>query len=289
MTLVRNTIPNLVNGVSQQAASLRLETQADEQINCYSTVVNGLTKRPPRETLFYIYDDLSASTWSHQIIRSANEQYIVLISETNGGEIRVFDINGTERTVNYPSGNGYLNNPDPRTGYAATTVADYTFIVNRAWTVSMTGSTAPTRPYEALIPVVSGNYGKNYEIFVNGSLVAWYRTATGTGTDADNDSKTVDTTNIASHLFDGSSSTGSDPTESSTDYAGQNLQNDLPAGFNCWRQGNVIHISSNTDFDISTIDGYGNNAMYVIKGSVQRFSDLPEYAPGGYIMRVEGS
>ena len=47
MPLVSRTIPNLVQGVSQQPEVLRLSSQATEQINGFSSVVEGLKKRPP--------------------------------------------------------------------------------------------------------------------------------------------------------------------------------------------------------------------------------------------------
>jgi len=46
MGLVSSSIPNLLNGVSQQPAPLRQPTQADIQINGLSDVADGLKKRP---------------------------------------------------------------------------------------------------------------------------------------------------------------------------------------------------------------------------------------------------
>ena len=47
MPLVSRTIPNLVQGVSQQPEVLRLSSQATQQLNGFSSVVEGLKKRPP--------------------------------------------------------------------------------------------------------------------------------------------------------------------------------------------------------------------------------------------------
>ena len=47
--IVNNAIPNLINGVSQQPETLRLSSQATDQENGYSSVVEGLRKRPPTE------------------------------------------------------------------------------------------------------------------------------------------------------------------------------------------------------------------------------------------------
>ena len=49
MPLVSGSIPNFVNGISQQPAPLRLPTQGEVQENAISSVVKGLSKRPPSE------------------------------------------------------------------------------------------------------------------------------------------------------------------------------------------------------------------------------------------------
>lgn len=45
MALVNHAVTNLINGVSEQAPSVRLDNQVEEQINCFSDVTRGLTKR----------------------------------------------------------------------------------------------------------------------------------------------------------------------------------------------------------------------------------------------------
>lgn len=47
MPLVNKAISNLINGVSQQPETLRLPSQCEAQINGFSSVVEGLKKRPP--------------------------------------------------------------------------------------------------------------------------------------------------------------------------------------------------------------------------------------------------
>ena len=49
MPLISSSIPNLINGVSQQPAALRLASQAEEVINCMPSPVEGLKKRPPMQ------------------------------------------------------------------------------------------------------------------------------------------------------------------------------------------------------------------------------------------------
>lgn len=49
MPLINRTISNLFGGVSQQPAGVRLDNQAEEMINCYPSISDGLVKRPPSE------------------------------------------------------------------------------------------------------------------------------------------------------------------------------------------------------------------------------------------------
>ena len=49
MTVVSTSIPNLVNGISQQNPTQRNITQAEAQVNAQSSIVKGLSKRPPLE------------------------------------------------------------------------------------------------------------------------------------------------------------------------------------------------------------------------------------------------
>ena len=49
MPLLVTSVPNLVQGISQQPDNLRYPGQSDEQINAWSTVVEGLVKRPHTE------------------------------------------------------------------------------------------------------------------------------------------------------------------------------------------------------------------------------------------------
>ena len=62
MALVSKNIPNLINGVSQQPAALRLESQGEVQENGFSDVVEGLKKRPP--TKFIRKLEKVSSGWS---------------------------------------------------------------------------------------------------------------------------------------------------------------------------------------------------------------------------------
>ena len=51
MGLINHSIPNLINGVSQQPETLRLGSQGEVQENGLASVVRGLEKRPGTEAI----------------------------------------------------------------------------------------------------------------------------------------------------------------------------------------------------------------------------------------------
>ena len=105
MPLINHAIPNLINGVSQQSETLRLGSQAENQINGFSSVVEGLKKRPPTEFIKKISNSAYTNPFIHTINRDSNERYILVITQNN---IEVFDVNGTSYTVNTPAGTSYF-------------------------------------------------------------------------------------------------------------------------------------------------------------------------------------
>jgi hypothetical protein len=101
MPLAKQTIVSLLNGVSQQPASLRHPSQAEAQVNCLSSLSVGLEKRPPSEHIakIQVTPIPSEGHFWHTINRSATQQYVISIEN---GDVRVFDMaDGTEKTVNF--------------------------------------------------------------------------------------------------------------------------------------------------------------------------------------------
>lgn len=184
MGLISSSIPNFVNGISQQPFTLRLASQGERQENGFSTVSQGLKKRPPTKHIAKIYDTPLAGSGAfvHIINRDEVERYIVVILN---GDLKVFDMDGNQKTVNFPNGKAYLSAALPQTQFRATSVADYTFILNRTVDIQEAApyTNQPKRGYEALINVKAGNYGKTYSVYVNGGLAASVTTPNGDNAD----------------------------------------------------------------------------------------------------------
>lgn len=107
--LVSRTLDSVVNGVSQQPPTVRLESQCEEQINLHSKVSVGASRRPPSEFVATLHtSSLPASGYkSHIRNRDANTQHLVLISD---GAIRVWNLlTGVEASVYSPNIDEYLS------------------------------------------------------------------------------------------------------------------------------------------------------------------------------------
>ena len=102
MALVSKSIPNLINGVSQQPAALRLESQGEAQENGLSDVVDGLKKRPPTQFLNTLVR--CSSSWAESTsgnltqgnLTSANTQPLTTV-ELNAAYVDTYKRSGDEQ------------------------------------------------------------------------------------------------------------------------------------------------------------------------------------------------
>jgi hypothetical protein len=132
--LVTKHIAGLFNGVSQQAPTLRLETQAEEQINGWSSLVHGLTSRPP--TKFVGNMPWGPNDIYHPIRRDDKEQYILSINAS--GVLTVADLEGHMMPIESSSEHEvYLSSVKPSTDLSMTTIADYTIVANKYQEIEM--------------------------------------------------------------------------------------------------------------------------------------------------------
>lgn len=165
MSLINRQIPALYNGISQQPPTLRMPSQCEEQINVWETVVQGKMSRPPTQLVAKLTDDDLTSAYLQVINRDINEQYFVVIED---GNIRVFDIAGNERTVNFPNGKAYLSNKGYpiSTWTAALTITSFNvfirptaangFVFQPVAVTGVGGGTEPSWPTVEGATVVSG-------------------------------------------------------------------------------------------------------------------------------------
>lgn len=271
MGLVTQTIKNLKGGISQQPDILRFPDQGQEQVNGFSSEVEGLQKRPPSVHVKKLAVKHNGKPLVKLINRDQFEQYYVTFHPSGGG-ISVIDLDGNQKTVNAPNGLGYLSTANPRSDLRMVTVADFTFVINKNVTVAMDPATVAFPGYvkerHALVNVKGGQYSRTYSIGINGVTRATFTTPDGS---------------VASHAA-----------QLDTQYITTQLANGLTASLPTWTFNtgpNFIHIEppvGTTVDDIGIVDGFNNGLMVGCIFEVQRFNMLPAQAPHGYIVKVLG-
>lgn len=145
MTLQSRELPALFNGVSQQPAASRQPSHVETLVNASATVVDGLTMRNPLEHVARISNVPFDGATIHTINRDVSQRFKVVMVP---GDLRVFDTLGNEQAVVFPYGKTYLQTVSAA-NLTATTVADYTFIVNKGVRVVMSAAGADTLAYPA--------------------------------------------------------------------------------------------------------------------------------------------
>jgi hypothetical protein len=270
VSLISYVVPNLIQGVSQQTDAQRDPSQGEIQINGMSSLAEGLRKREPTSVVAKVSTSGFGDVFFHQILRDTDEKYLVAISKT---AIKVFDLNGAEKTVSAPSGYGYLASvQNAKTDIRAATIADFTFISNIRAVTAMDAAVAPAvaRPavHEALVWVKAANYGQTYKVNVNGTQA------------------TV-TTAVAAVVVSGSTTV--ENRISSEDIAAA-IRTALlgVSGVSITRVGSVLHFTSANPITVAASDARANSDITAITNTVQAFTELPTVSPQGYQIEVVG-
>ena len=254
MPLISRTIPNLVQGVSQQPEILRLNSQATSQINGYSSVVEGLKKRPPTNYLATISTSALNNAYIHTINRDVNERYIIVI--TNGA-IQVKTIAGaTKSVVMQTNASNYLSSSDPRTDFVAVTVADYTYILNKTKVSAMASTTSTAKVEQAIYSVLQGVNSTKYAITIDGSTFSFTSSNTNTESIRDGVKSACGTIGNITFTNVGTSS--------------------------------FSIVKSSGTLTVSASDGFGDDASQIIASKVQNFSDLPSPAINNMVVEITG-
>ena len=257
MGIVSRAIPTLLRGVSQASDSSKQSDHADIQDNADSNPVVGLVKRSGIQHITNLSTSTLGNVHIQTINRDVNEQYVAIFSN---GNVKVYELDGTEKTVNKPDGTTYLNTSNPRNEIKTVTIADFTFVVNTSVTTAMDTTLSAGNITQAVIFIKQVSNDTVYTVTVDGVTV----------TDDTTSDSSLSTAQVATDLANGLSSGLS--------------------GFNIARNGSVIHVkkADGSNFSIDGSDTQGNTQLQVVKNSVQRFTDLPTVSPNGYVVEVKG-
>ena len=257
MPVISRAIPTLLRGISQSSDALKQPDHADIQDNADSNPVLGLTKRSGFQYVTALSSSTLGNVHIQTINRDANERYVAIFSN---GNVRVFELDGTEKTVNKPDGTAYLNTSTPRSVMKTVTIADFTFVVNTSITAAMDSTLSGGTGTKAIIFINQATADTTYSVTIDGVTV----------TDNTSGDSTLSTDTIAADLKTG-------------------LDSGL-TGFTITRNGPVLYVrkNDNSNFSIDGSDTQGDTKMTIIKDSVQRFTDLPTVSPNGYVVEIKG-
>lgn len=261
MALVNGSVPSLINGVSQQPASIRLPSQCELQENGFSSLSEGLIKRPPTTHVAFLLNGPIERPFCHFIDRDTEEKYLVMVFD---GEVKIFTLDGTEVHVEVVgAAEDYLITDNPSKDLKALTLADTTVIVNRSITTAMDADLTDEKDHIAIYWVRAGSYNTRYRASA-GASTSQYVTDVA-------DSNTIKVYVIAEELFN--------------DFVA-----DLGGAWDVSLNENFIAVQKDdgTHFKASAFDSAGNNNIKVISREVQRFSDLPDVAVNGMVVHVVG-
>ena len=258
MAIVSRAIPTLLRGVSQASDSTKQPDHADIQDNADSSPVQGLQKRSGTQYLATLNSfPTDANVHIHTINRDTTERYVAVF--TNGA-IKVYEIDGTLKTVNTPDGTTYLQTTNPRSEIKTVTIADFTFVVNTSKVIAMDSTLSGGTQTQAIVFFNQVSDKTTYTVTVDGNTVT-HNTATDS---------TLSTSTVALSI--------------------KNSLESALTGFQIERKGPVLHIkkTNGTNFSIQSTDTQGDTQITTVKDSVQRFSDLPAVSPNNYVVEVKG-
>lgn len=273
MPLLNQTIPHILNGVSERPEVQRDQTQLEDSKNLMALVSRGAMKRPGTKYITQLDSGEIDFDNSHieAVERGDGTRWLVVIE---GGAVRVFNAStGNQVTVRdeTPDSQAYFPQQNPE-GYRFVTIGDTTLILNRNVAVSKgTDKTPKKKLRDAYVTVEQVDFSTDYTINLQG-ITATYRT--------------VDQVDARSRQ------------KITTEFVAKNLAEQLREGnygadrfFSISRFGSTIHISPSIPskkYEITVEDGLGGNGLHLVKGEAQSVEDLPARAKDGAVVEITG-
>ncbi len=304
MPLINTSVPNLIQGVSQQPDATRFDGQCEEQENALSSVANGLKKRPPMQFIGKLFDETEEisdkDSFSKALVkfieRDNNERYLVTLRE---GLLRIFRIesadgNVVECEINVDStGQSYSNGyQSAQTEYLYSetsdqnvktlTIGDTTILINTAKNVDLNYTDrTPDYMAKAVVFVKQSDYDKKYKVKIPIGI-------------SPNEATCRTGTSIASGTGAAGHDTGAGSKATSSGRIIDNLVPKVNAftGISCSKIDDAhmeISATSTGVLDNLTVsdDLYGDGLGLVYK-EADSISDLPVVCVNGLVVKVVG-
>ena len=271
---IEGRIDTLIQGVSQQPKHLRLVGQGEEQINGWSSPVEGLGKRNPVRLVGKILPIPVTDFYLEMMPVISGERYSVMLYPDGAETKMLITLNGSPASVKV-HGTGLSGNvTGDSTSYIFNAAGDYQkkyvlinngplgLLLNREKIVQMDATKSAAAKNEALVFVQGVAYDVSYTLTINGAAVGTYTTPKATDTN-----NKLSTTTVATELAKFVTAT---------------------TGFQATVDRYVIHVkkTDGSDFTIKLDDSRGNSLARVIKGSTTKLADLPLVAPNGFEVNI---
>jgi hypothetical protein len=271
MALINTSVPNLIQGVSQQPDATRFDGQCEEQENALSSVAEGLKKRPnTRHVARLLTSAISSNAKVHFINRSEDEKYVAI----HDGTLRIFNLEtGVESTITGSA--SYINSSTPKDDIEFTTVADYTFVLNKTQQVAASSALSPALSDRPYIFVKQGGYSKQYAIEYNGQT---YNVVTQDGAyTAGGFPELGSTPTFVRGLFYGLDLGAPDAqTTDISSFAGTISKTGI-----YWKSGQTIN-------NLSVSSDFNEEGLGLVYKAVDAITDLPAYCINGLKVKVVG-
>ena len=286
MVVVRNTAKQTVCSVDASTDKVSLTAHGfvdGDEVRFYgSDLADGLNKT----SRFYV---INKTTNDFEVSLTSGGSAVDIIDAGSGTQevsldpISVYDlINDVEKAVTTTNSANYLISATPSTEFKATSIADYSFMVNTSTTVAMDSSLTTAQAYKAYVYIKQGDYFTDYKVELAGTTY-FHQTAHAHSSYVHREF--VDTEHIAEQLIEFTESEGAGSSFVQGSPAGPPTNFETPTSV-----GSTIEIfrTDGADFDINTHDGLGDKGMAVVKEQTDDFVKLPLYCRDGHKVKIIG-
>ncbi|MBN9565681.1 MAG: hypothetical protein J0G29_06300, partial [Alphaproteobacteria bacterium] len=251
-------IPHLCGGISKQPAYLRGITMSEDELNTWPSLSEGLRKRPPTSLKTKLNIPTSEPILFCQNLEISEKLAFTLV--ITPGQLHVFDPNGNSLPVE-GGFSPYLMGQN----FAAITIADETFILNKDKTPQMLEALDTKRPFEGMVFIRQAIRDTTYSVSVTVGGSEHYFSHSTKGLSRD---QGIDTDMICNSLY-------------------SQMRSSLPSSFKLQQQGSKILIQNEqTDFTLKAMDGFGDQGIQGIKDTTGDFAELPHTAFVGFTVEV---
>ena len=271
---IQGNIDSLIQGVSQQPPHLRVVGQGEEQINGWSSPVEGLGKRNPMRHVARILPTPMSDFYLEMMSVISGERYSVMVYPDGAATKMLITLNGTAAAVDVHgtglsaavSGDStsYLYNAagNFEQKYVLINNGPIAFLLNREKVVAMDAATTAAQKNEALIFVQAVAYEISYKLALDGTGLTPVITPKATDTN-----NLLDSSDVAAKL------------------AAEINKN---TAFTATADKYIVHVVRKDagPFKLSLDDGRGNSLARVVQTSVTSLAELPIHAPNGYVVQV---